>query len=276
MERKMHGDNIPPIVITKEHGSWAVLFVPMIVNAYVAGRWSNDFILVILAALAAFLAYVPAQVLLRHYVDVPQQVERFRQAKFWGMVYAGVTIVAGVALLIKGYVVLLVIGAAGGISFLTNFFFVMYYSKRIATDLIAVAGLTLGGPSVYYVLMGILDRTEFFLYLLNLLFFCCSVFYVHMKIQFSAAKKSGMAWRESVRFGKLNLLCLASVASCVGILAALHCIPIVAFTAFVPMIVHGIYGTVNLSHRVQFKKLGFILLGHSMMFGTLLCFAPWK
>lgn len=276
MKREMHGDNIPPIVITKEHGSWAVLFVPIIVNAYVAGKWSNDFILVVLAALGAFLAYVPAQILLRYYLDVPQQVERFRQAKFWGMVYAGVTIVLGVVLLIKGYVVLLVIGAAGGMSFLANFFFVKYYSKRIATDLIAVAGLTLGGPGVYYVLTRSLDRTAFYLYLLNLLFFGCSVFYVHMKIQFSAAKKSRMAWSESVKFGKLNLLYLASVASFVGILAALHFISIVAFTAFVPIIVHGIYGTVNLSHRVQFKNLGFILLGQSLMFGTLLCFAPWK
>jgi len=269
-------DKFPPPVITKEHGSWAVLFVPMLVNACVAGRWSIDFILVGLAALGAFLSYVPAQVLLRHYSGVPQRVEKLRQAKFWVTAYLCLTIGFVVPLLLEGYVFLLVIGSAGAVFFFCNFFFVKHYSKMIATDLIAVAGLTLSGPSVYYVLTGTLDRAAVSLYVLSFLFFGCSVFYVHMKIQFSASKKAGMAWRESLKFGKLNLLYFAAVVSIVAILAVSHFTSIIALVAFVPMIAHGVYGTVNLSSRVHFKNLGFLLLGQSILFGTLLSYFCWK
>jgi len=149
---------------------------------------------------------------------------------------------------------------------------VKYYSKMIATDLIAVAGLTLSGPSMYYVLTGTLDRTALSMYVLNFLFFGCSVFYVHMKIQASAAKKPGMAWREKLSLGKENLRYHAAVAAVVAILAYVQFIPIFAAVAFIPMVVHGVYGTIKLSSRVHFKKLGFLLLGQSVVFGILLSY----
>ena len=276
MEKKMFGVKIPPPVITKEHGSWAVLLVPILVNACVAGKWSIDFVFVALAVLGVFLSYVPAQVLLRHYSGVPQRDERVRQAKFWITGYLFVTIGSAVPLLVKGYIFLLVIGSIGAVFFFCNFFLVKHYSKMIATDLIAVAGLTLSGPSVYYVLTGMLDRTAVSLYVLNFLFFGCSVFYVHMKIQFSASKKAVMAWRENLKFGKLNLLYFAAVVSIMAILAASRFTSIIALVAFVPMIAHGVYGTVNLSSRVHFKNLGFLLLGQSILFGTLLSYFCWK
>ena len=271
MKRRIFGVMIPPMLITREHGSWAVLVVPMLVNVYVAGRWSGDFVLVVLVILGAFLAYVPAQVLLRHHSGVRHPVDKLSQARFWGMVYAGVAICAGVVLLAEGYIFLLAIGGAGAMLFYANFYCVKHYSKMAATDLLAVAGLTLGGLSVYYVLTGSLDRTAFALYVLNFLFFGCSVFYVHMKIQFSASKRSAMKWREKLIFGKSNLLYFAALVVIVGVLSAFRLISFVVLIAFLPMIGHGVYGTVKLSHKVHFKKLGFILLGQSILFGSLLC-----
>ena len=87
-KESVFSDKIPPPVITKEHGSWAVLFVPMLVNACVAGKLSLDFILVAITGLGAFLCYVPAQILLRHYSSVPQGVEKLRQARCWGIIYS--------------------------------------------------------------------------------------------------------------------------------------------------------------------------------------------
>lgn len=272
MEKRILEGRIPPMMVTKEHGSWAVLFVPMLVNAYVAGRWSSNVVLVALAALGAFLAYVPAQVLLRHYLSVPQPAARLRQAKFWGMIYAVVTIASGAVLLFHGYIFFLAIGGAGAISFFANFYLVKCYSKMIFTDLIAVAGLALGGPSVYYVLTGSLDRIALSLYLLNFLFFGCSVFYVHMKIKSSAAKMSEVRWKEKLIFGRLNLLYFAAVVAVVAILSVVHLIPFIVLIAFVPMITQGVQGTLRLSSRVHFKNLGFILLGQSILFGTLLCY----
>jgi hypothetical protein len=85
-----------------------------------------------------------------------------------------------------------------------------------------------------------------------------------------------MVWRESLKFGKLNLLYFAAVVSIMAILAASRFTSIIALVAFVPMIAHGVYGTVNLSSRVHFKNLGFLLLVQSILFGTLLSYFCWK
>lgn len=257
-------------MITKEHGSWAVLIVPMLVSASIAGKWSTDFILVALAALGSFLNYVPAQILLRHYSGVPQGVEKLRRAKFWGTAYLFATGGFVVPLLLKGYLLLLAVGLTGVMFFFCNFYVVKYYSKMIVSDLIAVAGLTLSGPSVYYVLTGTLNGTAISLYVLNFLFFGCSVFYVHLKIRASGTRKPEIAWREKLSLGKVNLLYYAAVVGGVAVLAVAHIVTPLALVAFIPMVVHGVYGTLKLLTKVHFKKLGFLLLGQSILFGILL------
>ena len=185
----MMREKIPPPAITKEHGSWAVLVIPMLVNACIAGKWSTNAIFVAASALGIFMSYVPAQALLRHYSGITQGEEKLRQAKFWAVAYLFATVAFVVPLLLSGYTLLLAIGITGAIFFFCNFFLVKYYSKMIVTNMIAVAGLTLSGPSMYYVLTGMFDWYAVLLYVLNFLFFGWSVFYVHMKIQASATKK---------------------------------------------------------------------------------------
>ena len=143
----------------------------------------------------------------------------------------------------------------------------------IVTDLIAVAGLTLSGPSVYYVLMGMLDWYAVLLYVLNFFFFGWSVFYVHMKIQAFAEKKADVERRKKMSLGKVILLYDAVVVTIVVVLAATHFMPMLALVAFVPMILHGVYGALKLSTKVHFKKLGLLLLGQSILFAVLLSYA---
>jgi hypothetical protein len=272
----MFGSKIPPPVITKEHGSWAVLLVPILISICVVRQWSADVLLVTLAALGVFLSYVPAQLLLRHYSGHEQNREKVHQARFWLMVYLMLTAVFVAPLLQKGDSLLLLIGAAGTISFLSNFFFVKQYSRMIATDLIAVAGLTLSGPSAYYVMTGTLDRTALSLYVLNFLFFGCSVFYVHMKMLAAASKRGEMELGEKFSLGKVNLFYHAAVVAIAAALAALNFTSAVALAAFVPMIVHAVYGTLNLTAKVNFKRIGLLLLGQSILFALLVSFSFWK
>ena len=266
----MFNFSIPPPLITREHGSWAVLIVPMLVSAAVVGKCTIDFLLLAMAAFLLFLAYVPAQVVLREFSGMPQRPEKLRQARFWGTGYGLATLCIAVPLLLKGHPLLFAFGIVGIFTFVSNFYLTKAFGKTIATDLIAVAGLALSGPGTYYVLTGDIDRTAASLYLLNFLFFGCSVFYVHMEIRASAAKNSALSLSGRISQGKLNLLYHAAVVVIIGILATVHLTPAVAILAFVPMLAHAVYGTLTLSRRVRFKKLGFILLGQSLLFGMLL------
>ena len=261
---------IPPLLVTREHGSWAVLIVPMLVSFAVVGRWSVDFVWIVVTGLALFLGYVPAQILLRHLSGMPQRAEKVDQAKFWGIVYGSAGLVCGGILLMKGYLFLLPIGGAGVFSFLVNFYLTKKYLKSIGTDLIAMAGLTLSGPSTYYVLAGNMDMKGLALYILNFLFFSCTVFYVHMKIKAAAVRKREMGWREKFSIGGVNLIYNGVVLALVAVFSSMKLIPAIAVLAFIPMLFQGMYGTITLSGNVRFKFLGLILLAQSVIFGSIL------
>lgn len=274
--KKMSCAKIPAPLITREHGSWAVLIIPMLVSLAVAGEWRADFVWVVLAALGVFLSHVPAQLLLRHYWGFMQRDAKLHQAEMWGSVYAIVGLGFVSMLVLKGYILLLAIGAGGILSFMANFYLTKNHSKSIVTDLVAVAGLTLSGPSAYYVLTGEIDRIAVSLYIFNVLFFSCSVFYVRMKIRALATKKRELGWEERLSLGRMNLLYHAAAVMIVGFLASMHCTPIIVLMAFVPMVVHGLYGTIKLSGNVRFKSLGLILLGQSIVFAVVLSISMWK
>ncbi len=262
--------SIPKIIVPKEHGAWAVLFVPMLVGAGVGGAVTPNFLLLALSALSVFMSYVPVHTILRHYIVAPQQQDKLDQAWFWATAYFLFGVLFMIPLLVQGYLLLLVIGIVGAISFLGNFVFTRRYPKTIPGDLMAVFGLSLSAPCSYYVVRGTLDGHAVVLWLLNFLFFGCSVFYVHMKIAAATSRKTEIQTREKISLGWLNVMYHVGVVAVVVVLAIYERTNSFALITFVPMAVHAIYGTYKLSNRVAFRNLGFILLAQSMIFGVIL------
>ncbi len=261
---------IPPPIIPKEHGAWTVLFVPMLVGASIAGKFTLNVALLALAILGVFLSYVPAQTLLREWLAASQAPEKVRAAKFWAMVYLGAAALFMLPLFLQNLWWLLGIGTLSVIAFLANFVLTRHYSKTFLSDLISVLGLTLSAPAAYYSVTGKLDQAAAMLWLMNFLFFGSGIVYVHTKLRAAAMKKSDLSFYEKLSLGKLNLLYHFVVLAIVGILAAKNFTPLFAVVAFVPMTIHAIYGTLKLSRTVRFKNLGLILLLHSLIFALLL------
>lgn len=263
---------IPKPMVTKEHGAWAVLFVPMIAGTAYANSFSWNVVWLACSALGVFMSYVPVQILLREYIGLHQGREKIDAAKFWSAAYLGCGALFALPLLYQRLWLLVVIGIFGAVSFFGNFLLTRKVQKSIPSDLVAVAGLTLSAPSAYYVVTGALDTKALVLWMLNVLFFGCSVFYVHLKIRASAMKKNRWHVWEKISVGKLNILYHCFVVTVISVLVLYRLTPATIALAFVPMIVHAIAGTVNLSRRVKFKRLGFMLLGHSIVFGILFVF----
>jgi len=103
MFKKPFNTKIPPPLVTREHGSWVVLIVPMLMSLGVAGKWRGEFVLFLFSALGVFLSYVPAQLLLRHFSGVTQRRERMHQAEFWGLVCAVVSLGFAGILVMRGF-----------------------------------------------------------------------------------------------------------------------------------------------------------------------------
>lgn len=267
MLRKFH---IPAPLVTREHGSWAVLIVPFVVAVTVAGSFSVNVLLLALLTMAVFLNYVPAQALLKAKAGVLKDEQQLSAARFWSVLCLTAGAFFLIPLLVEGYWLLLPVGALGLASFLGNFYLTRFVAKSIASDLVAVFGLTLSAPTAFYVAGGVLDWTAVELWLLSFLFFGGSIFYVHMKIKAKGTKKADLSFKEKLSLGRLTLLYHFFVLLIVIYLGATRYSWQLAVVAFVPMTIHAVYGTIKLSNRVQFKRLGLLLLGQSVLFALLL------
>jgi len=262
--------NIPRPIIPKEHGAWAVLFVPMVVGVGATGLWPGRVLFLALSALGIFMSYVPVQILLRDRFLMSQGNDRVRQARVWATAFLALGLFFAIPLLMSGYWLLPAFAAIGVLGFAVNFGLTRRFPKTIPGDLVSVVSLTLTAPAAYYVVLGVLDRTALSIWLLNVLFFGCSVFYVHMKIRATSMKKEELTWGERISLGKLNLIYHAVVLTVVFALAWRHFTPPLAALAFVPMAAHAIYGTYKLSGKVRFKNLGFLLVGQAILFALIM------
>jgi len=261
--------NVGKPIIPKEHGAWAVLLVPMAIAAAMEERISPSFIVLVLASLAVFLAYLPVQLMLRTAARASTD-EKIRTARSWAIVYLLSASLFGGILLLQGFWLLAPISILGAALFVLNFFLTRDNPKSVASDLSAVIGLTLTGPAASYVLTGSITGEVLSVWVLTMLFFGSSVFYVHMKIRASGLKKETIAWSDRFSVGQLNLIYHAVTLGIVFILMVNRATPSLAFVAFVPIVVHAVIGTIRLSSRVRFNRVGFFLLEHSVVFVVLL------
>jgi hypothetical protein len=231
---------------------------------------SWNILLLALSTLGIFMAYVPIQLLLRHRSVASQDLQTLHRSKRWAAVYLGAGVSFLIPLLLQGYTLLLAIGALGTGIFLAHFALVVRFGKSIGTDMLALAGLSLSVVSAYYVGSHTIDLKAIIVWMLNVLFFGCSAVYVHMKMQLLSVRRTAKDLTETFSVGRLNIMYHIGILCCVPLLALLGKTSQNILIAFIPMVIHALYGTFRPSRKVQFKNLGFALLGHSIWFGFIL------
>ena len=101
-------------MITREHGTWAMLLVPLLVGLGLGERWSWALPLFALASLALFLARYPLSLVFRSYLGRRTQSGRER---LWLALYSALALALGLPLLIFWRPWwLLALGALAGVS----------------------------------------------------------------------------------------------------------------------------------------------------------------
>jgi hypothetical protein len=267
--------SVPPLPLTREHGSWAVLAVPLIVGTTAGDGATWKHALLALAALLGFLAYVPVQIMLTsrsgRRVDTPE----IHSALWWLWVLSPPALGALAWLVAGGEEHLLVWAGIAGASFMVHAWLFRLKGKSSWGDLAASIGLSAGAPAAL-----MMDGTSTWaealsVWLLVSLFFGCTVVYVHMKIRAVAAKLVGGSILSRLRFGWVTVAYHVAVIGLVIALVAAGRTNALAVAAYCPMLVHAVVGTIRRAGRVRFHRLGFALLGHSLVFAALIALA-WK
>lgn len=257
--------------LPKEHGSWAMFAVPLIVGFAVAAQWQWRSILLILAALGLFLVRFPIDTLIK--TRRRPTADRARLIR-WVIVYGSLAAICGGWLMIVDQLyALIVLGLLGAALLIYHWWLVdRRQEMSVRGELAGIFGLALGAPLAYYVSTGALNGTALGLWIVNALYFGGTVFYIKLKVR--QQPKEPAPDRVSERFVKAKA-CLtyqSVVLTLVILLVAFQRLPALAVLAFVPMTLKVLYGVTHWQDRksLSLPRLGVIEIIHSATFAVLI------
>jgi hypothetical protein len=87
-------------VIPREHGAWAVFFVPLVIGAWRGRGFDWLALLFTLSSLCIFLSYLPAQAVLREAFSRTRDHEKLIAARQWTAIYFSAGIILGLPVLV--------------------------------------------------------------------------------------------------------------------------------------------------------------------------------
>lgn len=225
------------VPIPRQHGTWAMLYIPMILALASASGVTPDFYILLICVTALFFLRDPLEALIRSRMKAVHDSKMNPLLKWWSIVFSIIAIGSGGFLVVRGYTFLLVF-CFSFIIFLAFHLKIqdLKQDRRIISELIAVAALTSTALLARGVLVGI-DQEGFLLWLLCFLFFSSSVFYVKMRVyRQSRSKNSNRITVFSIIFHCALAFILASFIyfKIIGAYVALAYLPILvrSFTGF--------------------------------------------
>jgi hypothetical protein len=262
----------PPI--PKEHGSWAMLIVPLLLGLAIAPGWPWRVILLLIAAFGFFLVRFPLATLVK-----TRRRKKGDRAYLWQwvIIYGALTALSG-SWLVLAYRLwwLMPMGFIGGALLMFHLWLVARRQEMsVVGELAGIFGLALGAPMAYYVAGGQLDRLAAALWLVNALYFGGTVFYIKLKVR--QQPRLPVPDRVGERLVKAKA-CLAYQTIALTIIAALVAFqwaPWLALLAFVPVTIKVIHGAWQWQDKqsLSFVRLGVTEIVHAAAFTVLVIVA---
>lgn len=262
----------PPL--PKEHGSWAMLAVPLLLGLVIAPGWHWRVIALLVAALAFYLLRYP----LANLVKTRRRPGADRAYLLgWAGLYGAITVLSGSWLVLaQGLWWLLPLGLLGGLLLLFHLWLVYRRQEMsVVGELAGIVGLALGAPMAYYTVSGQLDGLAAALWLVNALYFGGTVFYIKLKVRQQPRLPAPDRLSERLVKAKACLAYQTSVLSALLLLVAWQQLPWLVLLAFVPVTVKVVHGAWQWQDKksLSLMRLGLIELFHAGAFAVLVIIA---
>lgn len=256
--------------LPKEHGSWAMLIVPLLLGLFVAPVWHERALILLAAALGFFLTRYPLVVLVKtRKRPTADRAYLWR----WAAVYGAMTVLCGGWLVLAHQLVwLAVIGLFGAGLLLFNLWLVSRRQElSLLGELTGIAGLALGAPMAYYAASGHLDSIAALLGLINFLYFGGTVFYVKLKVRQQPRLPAPERVTERLVKAKACLAYQTAALTLLVALAALRWTPLFLPLAFVPVTIKMVYGAWHWQDKksLSLVRLGLAEIAHAVVFAGL-------
>lgn len=246
--------------LPREHGAWAMLYVPFVLGALVAGGFNLPALLLLVAASAMFISRESLLVWWR-------ARRRGRESGNAGrmlLVYLLIAALFGAPLIFFYRLYLLIPLALAGTALLifNGREGAQMEDRSITNEVLAICAMTLTAPAAYYVVRGTWDATAFWLWALSALFFASSVYYVRLRVLSLSERRQEarrQVWQQCVLYHGSLLAALLAL----GLTGRLHLFVLIAFT---PVLLRTFLELINPSNRVNFKRAGLLELAWSLVF----------
>jgi hypothetical protein len=181
------------IALPQDHGSWVFLLSPLIVGLAASGRWTPGMIVLVLAAMTAFLIRQPLTVIVKVYSGRKHRRD-LPAAFFWTAVYGIVGLASVAVLVLMGYGYLLYLALPGVPVFAWHLWLVSRRSERrqLGVELVATGVLSLAATAGYWMGQGYADPRGWLLW--GLLWFqsAASIVHAYMRLEQRDMKQAAL------------------------------------------------------------------------------------
>ncbi len=219
------------VALPSDHGSWVFLISPLLIGLFAGGRWSGSTLLLILAALAAFLVRQPVTILVKVYSHRRSRVELFA-AWFWIVIFGLIGSLALIGLVRGGFAYLLLLALPGLPVFGWHLYLVSRRAERrqLGVEVVASGVLALAAPAALWVAKGGPLAIGWWLWGLTWLQSAASIVYAYLRLEQRGlpaapriSTRIGMG-RRALLYTSFNLI-LAIALALSGTLPALIYLP---------------------------------------------------
>jgi hypothetical protein len=246
--------------LPKEHGAWAMLYVPFVVGALVAAEVNLRVVWLLFSTSFLFIARES----LLAWRRARHRHQPSRDAFKTLTVYALLAAAFGLPLLLAYRLYwLLPLGAAtAGLMVYNAEQATRREDRTVTAEILAILGMTLTAPAAYYAARGALDATAGWLWALCALYFTSSVFYVKLRVHWLNKRKAEqrrLSWRRCAVYHATLLAALAAFAAAGNL-------NLLALVAFAPVLGRSFWHLARPVEKINLRRIGFTEIAYALVF----------
>lgn len=249
--------------LPKEHGAWAMFYVPFVLGLTVAGKIWLPVVLLLLATSALFISRESLLVWWRAQKR-GRKTENSGQAGQLLIFYGLIAAAAGAPLILAYHFYwLLPLALIGCVLLAVNGKQATEFEDRsVQSEVIAIAGLTMTAPAAYSVALGEWNQTALWLWALSAAYFASSVFYVKLRVTGLHAKRPEDRHRARRQCIVYHSFLLASLVA----LAVTRSLPLFVLIAFAPVLARTLWSLLKPAESLNLKRIGMTEILYSLIF----------
>lgn len=246
--------------LPKEHGAWAMVSVPLIIGAVVAGSFSWRVVLLTLSATFLFIARESLVAWWR----ARQRGRVQRDAPLRLLIYGGLAAGFGAPLVFVYRLIWLIPFGVVAVALLAiNTKQTEQLEERtIIGEILAIIGMTMTAPAAHYVARGEWHKTALWLWALSALYFTSSVFYVKLRVLTAHARTDELRRQIRRRCALYHGFLLGALL----VFTLTGNVNLFAVIAFAPALGRAFWHLVNPAGQLNLRRVGMLEIVYSLVF----------